>query len=226
MNILKYLEYLDFLNSRKKAIYIVSGLALLFLLLTAFVALLPTTFIDLEFSEELQEDHSPLLDMLMKFVSWFGTRWVAISMAVGTALAFLLMRFRREALFMMLTMLSSVVAFGIKVLVNRPRPTEDLVRIVSKAENQSFPSGHTTFYVAFFGFLIFLLFRLRQIPSLIRWTVGSFSLLLILSVPFSRVYLGDHWFTDVVAGFVLGLISLVLLIYGYFRPERRASAGQ
>lgn len=220
MNIFKYL---DFQDSRKKAVYVVLGLSLLFLLLTAFVLLLPTTFIDLEFSEEVQEHNFPLLDKLMKGVSWFGTQWVAVSLTLGAALIFLVRNFRREALFLSLTLLSSVVAFGIKVLVDRPRPTEDLVRVVVKAQHQSFPSGHTTYYVTFFGFLIFLLFRLRQVPPFVRWSVGGFSLLLILTVPFSRVYLGDHWFTDVAAGFVLGLISLVVLIYTYFRPDRRGT---
>ncbi len=218
MNILRYL---DFQNSRKKAVYVVLSLSLLFLLLTAFVALLPMTFIDLEFSEEVQEDNFPLLDALMRGVSWFGTQWVAISLTLGTALVFLLAGLRREALFLSLTLLSSVLNFGIKLLVDRPRPTEDLVRIVVKAQHQSFPSGHTVYYVTFFGFLIFLLFRLRQIPPAVRWSVGVFSLLLVLAVPFSRVYLGNHWFTDVVAGFVLGLISLVVLIYLYFKSDRK-----
>ena len=216
------IQNLDFHNSRRKAIYVVLGLTALFLLLTAFVSLLPPTFIDLEFSEEVQEHNFPLLDTLMKGVSWFGTQWIAISLTLGTTLVFLLLRFRREAFFLSLTLLSSVIAFGIKVLVNRPRPTDDLVRIVVKAQHQSFPSGHTTYYVTFFGFLIFLLFRLRQVPQAVRWTVGVFSLLLILTVPFSRVYLGDHWFTDVLAGFVLGLISLIGLIYFYLRPAGKS----
>ena len=214
------LNYLDFQDSRKKAAYVVLGLSVIFLLLTAFVSLLPVTFIDLEFSEEIQEDNFPLLDTLMKGVSWFGVQWVAISLTLGTALVFLLLKFRREALFLSLTLLSSVVNFGLKVLVNRPRPTEDLVRVVEKAQHQSFPSGHTVYYVTFFGFLIFLLFRLRQIPQFVRWLVGVLSLLLIMAVPFSRVYLGDHWFTDVLAGFVLGLISLVVLISFYFSGKK------
>ncbi len=214
MNILKYL---DFQPSRKKALHVVLGLTGLFLLLTAFVYLLPTTVIDLEFSEEVQEYNSPLLDAVMKGVSWFGTQVVAVSLTLGTALIFLLLRFRREALFLSLTLLSSVFNFGIKVLVNRPRPTDDLVRIVGQAQHQSFPSGHTVFYVTFFGFLIFLMYRHRQFPRVVRWGVGVVSLLLVLAIPFSRVYLGAHWFSDVFAGFVLGLISLIGLILLYFK---------
>lgn len=213
MNILRYL---DFQPSRQKAIYVIVGLLVLFLLLTAFVYLLPTTFIDLEFSEEVQEYNHPLLDTLMKGVSWFGERAVAISSVLGTAFIFLLLGHRREALFLALTLLSSVFNFGLKLLINRPRPTDDLVRIVEKAKHQSFPSGHTVFYVTFFGFLIFMLYRHRQFPRLVRWGVGSLSLVLILTVPFSRVYLGAHWFSDVLAGFIFGLISLIGLIFFYF----------
>jgi membrane-associated phospholipid phosphatase len=213
MNIFKYL---DFQPSRQKAIYVIVGLLVLFLFLTAFVYLLPTTFIDLEFSEEVQEYNHPLLDTLMKGVSWFGERTVAISSVLGTAFIFLLLGHRREALFLSLTLLSSVLNFGLKLLINRPRPTDDLVRIVEKAQHQSFPSGHTVFYVTFFGFLIFLLYRIRQFAAAVRWGVGSLSLLLIVSVPFSRVYLGAHWFSDVLAGFIFGLIWLIVLIYFYF----------
>ena len=195
----------------------VLGLTGMFLLLTAFVYLLPTTFIDIEFSEEVQEHYNPFLDALMKGISWFGTQSVAISLALATALLFLVLGYRWEALFLSLTLLSSVLNFGLKLLVNRPRPTDDLVRIVVKAQHNSFPSGHTVFYVTFFGFLIFLMYRQREFPKPVRWGVGSVSLLLILAVPFSRVYLGAHWFSDVAAGFLLGLISLIGLIVLYFR---------
>jgi membrane-associated phospholipid phosphatase len=216
MNILKYL---DFQPSRKKALHVVAGLTVLFLLLTAFVFLLPPTLIDVEFSEEVQEYNNPFLDAVMKGVSWFGERTVAIGSALAAALVFLLLGYRREALFLSLTLLSSVLNFGIKLVIDRPRPTDDLVRIVVRAQNNSFPSGHTVFYVTFFGFLIFLMYRLRQFPLAVRWGVGGVSLVLILTVPFSRIYLGAHWFSDVLAGFVLGLISLIGLIYFYVKPE-------
>lgn len=219
MNILRYL---DFQPSRKKALHVVLGLTGLFLLLTAFVYFLPTTVIDLEFSEEVQEHNSPWLDALMEGISWFGSQKVAVPLTLGTALLFLLLRFRREALFLSLTMLSSVLNFGIKLLINRPRPTDDVVRVVDEVQHQSFPSGHTVFYVTFFGFLIFLLYRLREIPKLVRWGLGGVSLILILAIPFSRVYLGAHWFSDVVAGFVLGLISLIVLILLYFGPRKKS----
>ncbi len=220
-NVSDYLHFLkDHQRDKKIALYFLAGLTLGFLLLIVYVHFLPTSWIDLEFSEEMQEDRSPLLDASMKFVSWFGVRTVAITMVLLTALIFWLLKYKRETWFIILTLLSSVTVYGIKIMVNRPRPTEDLVQIVQKAQHQSFPSGHTTFYVVFFGFLTFLMYRLQEIPNAIRVAVSVIALSLIFSIPFSRVYLGDHWLTDVLGGIFLGLILLSGLVYGYLRPTK------
>lgn len=217
------LKFLDFQDDRRKAIHVFLFLAGLFLLLTAFVLILPKSFIDLEFSEEVQEHPSPWLDALMKGVSWFGNQIVAISLTLGTSLIFLLFKYRREALFVALTLLASVANFGLKVLINRPRPTEKLVNVLVKAQHQSFPSGHTVFYVTFFGFLAYLMYQLRGIDERLRLAVGVVSVLLIAAVPFSRIYLGAHWFTDVLAGFVFGLLSLAVLVYFYFKVRGKGA---
>lgn len=192
-------------------IFLVSG----FLLLTLFVLLLPPSVIDIELSEELQEHQNPLLDGAMKLVSWFGKGLAPVFLVFGTALIFYLARYRREAIFTLATLLSGVVIYGLKAAVNRPRPTADLVTFVTEARFQSFPSGHVAFYVVFFGFLTYLMYRLADLATRLRLTVAVFSLLLIFSVPFSRVYLGAHWFTDVLAGFIIGLLCLIGLVQWY-----------
>lgn len=186
-----------------------------FLLLTLLVFLLPPSVVDLEFSEEIQEHQNVLLDFAMRFVSWFGGSIVAPVMVGVTALAFFVVDARREALFVLLTLLSAVVTYGLKVAVDRPRPTADLVTIIEGAKFQSFPSGHVLFYVTFFGFLTYLMYRSEWIRTWLRWTVAAFSLLLIFAIPFSRVYLGAHWFTDVLAGFFVGLLCLIGLARWY-----------
>lgn len=212
---MNFIKIFSFFNDRKKANYLIIGLLVVFLILTAIVLLLPTTFIDLEFSEEIQEDSNPALDFLMKLISWFGVTPVATTMVLGSALIFAIIRHWREAVFTVATLLVSVITYGIKILINRPRPTEDLVNIVEKAQHQSFPSGHTSFYVVFFGFMIFLLLRNRYFNRWLRYPMVLVMLVLIFSIPVSRVYLGAHWFTDVAAGFVLGILVLWALIWGY-----------
>lgn len=218
---MNFLTFFDFFKDKKKAHYLLAGLIVIFLLLTAVVYFLPTTLIDLEFSEEVQEDSSPFLDAVMKGISWFGVTTVAVSLVLGAALIFFLVQHKTEALFVLLTLSVSLITFGIKVMINRPRPTEDLVTIVEKAQHQSFPSGHTSFYVVYFGFLVFLMLRHRHFAQVLRYFISIFSLLLIFSVPFSRIYLGAHWFTDVAAGFILGALVLYLLIRLYLKADKR-----
>jgi undecaprenyl-diphosphatase len=115
----------------------------------------------------------------------------------------------------LLTLLSGAVIYVIKIAVNRPRPTADLVTIIEYAQFQSFPSGHVTFYLVFFGFLTYLMYRLSWVWNWLRWSVSLISLALIFSVPLSRMYLGAHWFTDVLAGFFVGLLCLIGLARWY-----------
>jgi len=194
-------------------------LIILFALFTALVYFLPTTFIDIEFSEEVQEQSSPALNFIMKSISWFGSSTAALGITLGTALLFFICKFRKEALFSASTLIVSLLTFGIKVLINRPRPTADLVNIIEKAQHQSFPSGHTSYYVAFYGFITFLMLRLTNIKRIIRIPVIILSLFLIFTVPFSRIYLGAHWFTDVAGGFILGLVVLYGIIRFYIREK-------
>jgi len=211
------LTYLRNWKDQKKGNYLILALILIFLSLSAVVLFLPTSFVDIRFSEGVQRYIHPTLNFIMHFISWFGKTWISVSMVAIVAILFLLARFKREALFVLLSILISPVNAAIKILISRPRPTEDLVTILYQAKYQSFPSGHVSFYVVFFGFLIFLMLRLNNAPKSIRYITIIFSLILIITVPVSRVYLGVHWFTDVTGGFILGLIFLYGLIMLYLK---------
>lgn len=127
--------------------------------------------------------------------------------------------FKEEALFTVLTLISGIISSALKLLFNRPRPTDHLVRIVEKAKQQSFPSGHTLFYTIFFGLMIIIMCNLKDIPTWFRILVISVSVTMILSIPISRVYLGAHWFTDVLGGFILGIICLFVMGYFYLKDK-------
>jgi len=208
-------------GERKKRVmlYVIGLIGIGFLLLTAFVFFFPSSVIDREFSEEVQEHHNQLLDTAMKAISWFGYMPAAPVTVLTVAALFLIFKYKREALFLVLTMLSGLISSIVKVLINRPRPAEPLVRIIVKTQQQSFPSGHVLFYVMFFGFLTLLMYRIIAIPKLIRIFVAAISLVLIFTIPFSRVYLGAHWFTDVTAGFLLGIVCLYVLSLIYLNKK-------
>lgn len=207
------------IEKRRKYImaYVLGGIALGFILLTISIFIFPHPFIDLEFSQEVQEYQNPFLDSLMKTASWFGNSPGSSITVLSGSLLFFIFKFKREALFVFTTAASALVSTLVKIMVNRPRPAEPVVRIVQKASLQSFPSGHMTFYIVYFGFLLVLMYHLKSIPKAVRIIVAGIAIVLILAVPYSRIYLGDHWFTDVLGGFLLGMLCLYLLCFFYFR---------
>ena len=204
-------------TNRHLIVYLLAIIASGFLVLTLFVLIDPISIMDREFSEEIQEHHNHLLDMAMKSVSWFGYMPNAVILVMGTALLLLFTKYKREAVFTILTLLSAILTSVVKLLVDRPRPMPALVRIIEKTRQQSFPSGHVVFYIVFFGFLLLLMLRLTKLHKALRLLVSSCCMLLILTVPISRIYLGAHWFTDVLGGLFLGLLCLFILSYYYLK---------
>ncbi|MBE9585686.1 phosphatase PAP2 family protein [Mucilaginibacter sp. JRF] len=196
-----------------------TGLIAGFFLLSALVVQFPQNKLDREFSEEVQEHRMPILDVLMKLVSYPGYAWISVTMCAVIAVIFLAFKYKKEALFTMLTLLSGVVSTIIKAAVNRPRPSTDIVQVIEKTVQQSFPSGHTQFYVVFFGFITIVMLTRLSIPAALRVPVILISLAFILIIPFSRIYLGAHWFTDVLGGFISGLICLWALAWFYLRKR-------
>ncbi len=211
---------------RKRVLfYLLTFLFLAFLGLTTLVYVFPNSIlIDKEFSEEVQEHQNLFLDVLMKSISEVGIYPYSVIMVLFTALLFCLFKFKKEAIYISATLLSGVVSSVLKIIINRPRPTNDLVRIVVETKRQSFPSGHVLFYVVFFGFIAMLMYYLKSIPKSIRLVFGIISLFFIFTIPFSRVYLGAHWFTDVLAGFLFGLLCLLILGYLYLRKPDKPSS--
>jgi membrane-associated phospholipid phosphatase len=203
------------LTKRKAIGYLAAIIVTGFGILTVFVITDPLSAIDREFSEEIQEHHNQLLDQAMRAISWFGYSRGSVIIVVVTAFLFLLFRYKKEALFIVLTALSGLVSTIVKLLVDRPRPLPSLVRVLEKTQQQSFPSGHVLFYTTFFGFLTLLMYWLKELSKAIRISVATISLFLIFTIPISRIYLGAHWFTDVLGGFFLGILLLISIGYSY-----------
>jgi undecaprenyl-diphosphatase len=107
----------------------------------------------------------------------------------------------------------------LKWSLERERP----LNIYSGHETFSFPSGHATTAMMVYGFLAFLLARGR--PRHWRALLLSLAGVLIVAIGLSRLYLGMHWLSDVVAGFALGLAWITLLGAGlhYFHPQAMPS---
>lgn len=100
---------------------------------------------------------------------------------------------------------------AIKHIIRRPRP--NVLRLVEE-DGYSFPSGHSMVSMAFYGIIIYLVYK-NVTNKYLKWTLIILLSLLILSIGFSRIYVGVHYFTDVVGGFLLGLAYLIIYINIY-----------
>lgn len=101
----------------------------------------------------------------------------------------------------------------LKLLIGRMRPP-DGARVLW--DGYSFPSGHALGATVFYGFLLFLILRYSK-NNWIRKLFSAILPLLILLIGASRVYLGVHWVTDVIAGWAIGgiILAAIIKIVGY-----------
>lgn len=95
----------------------------------------------------------------------------------------------------------------LKEIIGRERPENSLIA----KTDFSMPSGHATMAIIFFSLLIYL-FKDKIKNKFLKYLFIALNIILIISIGFSRIYLNVHWFSDVLAGYGLGLFWLTLLI--------------
>lgn len=208
------------LKNRVFAIYVFAALVG-FVYLAVLVKATPILPLDLQITRFVQAFHPDWFMGLMLAVSWAG--YMPQAGGVGVLLVGILF-FGGQTWEASLAATSAAVAeildFSIKIFIQRPRPPADLVHVTILLTSYSFPSGHVMFYTAFFGFVWYLAFFWMR-PSWLRVLVLVVTGLLVALVGLSRVYLGEHWFTDVVGAYLLGSLTLLaaIYLYGWGRPH-------
>jgi undecaprenyl-diphosphatase len=178
---------------------------IIFAILIPRLGLLP---LDLSTTQALQSIQAGWFRYIMYIASipgWFP--WSMITVLIGSALAGWLWSMRIGIYFLVISTLQAPLNWLIKTVIARPRPSEPLVEVVKPESGYSFPSGHVMFYTIFFGFLLFMVLsfvsRRRRKTILLILMAG-----IILLVGISRIYLGAHWLSDVIAGYLVGLVYL------------------
>ena len=96
-----------------------------------------------------------------------------------------------------------------KFLFERPRPT---VFRLAEASGFSFPSGHSMVSLAFYGFFLYLLWK-TDYTDVLKWIGSVVIISLIVLIGISRIYLGVHFSSDVLAGFSLSLAYLIIFTH-------------
>lgn len=199
-------------------------LILLVLLVAAFAALtfaVTTTRyfpFELGIARALQSIQLPGYDTLLKAVGWLGYPpqvYVEV-VIIGLLLWFTAGRWQ-AVVFAVDTILVGAGGLVIKIWINRPRPTPDLIQVANPALDggrQSYPAGHPVSFLALLGFLMYLLWTQPNRKTWQTLLIVLLGVLIVLIGP-SRIYVGEHWFTDVVGAYLLGAILLLLMIRLY-----------
>jgi undecaprenyl-diphosphatase len=159
---------------------------------------------------ELLHRQEAWLSPLMHFISAHGDTPVIRIVTVLAALFFFFIgQWRTGVCFVATVLLAFAIGYGAKPWVNRPRPDLRWVESKDKSSSQSFPSGHALLSMAVYGSLALSLaakLEKRNAAAVLVF-VG---LVLPLLIGFSRMYLGVHYMSDVVAGLSAGLGCVLL----------------
>jgi len=145
----------------------------------------------------------------MKIISFIGSGWILTPIAL---IAFIVtLRYRKAFKWGMMIALNlaavSLINNIIKVIIHRPRP--DILKLV-EVGGYSFPSWHAMTAVSFFGYLIYLI--LTYFKHWTRYIFTGLLGLLIFTIGLSRIYLGVHYPSDVLGGYIFGLGWLFVFI--------------
>jgi undecaprenyl-diphosphatase len=161
----------------------------------------------------IRAHEAPLLTSALKVMSFIGEWYVIVPLSL-IVVVFLHFRLRRHALLFAIVMaVALVIEEGLKPLFHRPRPEPFPEFNYPTPNSYSFPSGHALFSVVFFGTAAALISSSLQArwKKTLLWLAAAF---MAASIGFSRVYLGVHFPTDVMAGYATALVWVLSVAIG------------
>jgi len=158
---------------------------------------------------DLRSLHTPLRDRLMLGLTFLGEPNLLLILSVSLGIILWVRKHRSEATTIAVTGAGAIALnLLLKTLFARARP--QLWERTVDVRFYSFPSGHAMISMVIYGLLGYLLGS--RFPKQ-RWWIYSLTVVLVAAIGFSRLYLGVHWPTDVIAGYAAGLIWLMACIF-------------
>ncbi|MDF2546656.1 MAG: phosphatidylglycerophosphatase [Anaerosolibacter sp.] len=211
----KKINLLRALNEFKRYAFI--GMTVALLLLFIFIQWMNITLIEKRIDhmdqfvmDSIHKYYNPALTKIALGITYLG---VGKFYVVLCLVLFWLLYRKRNYIEMIALTTTLLGGYGLnellKAIIQRERP--NLYDLVEKGF--SFPSGHAMVSLCFYGMAAYLISRNTK-ESRWRWVVGIWASLLIAAIGLTRIYLGVHWFSDIVAGFIGGSIWLICCIVG------------
>ena len=172
----------------------------------------------------IEEFHSPARDRVALALTFLGGHTFLVPATVAVAAALALAGRRVSALlFAGVVVGGLLLEMALKIVYHRARPSLWPALVTEKT--YSFPSGHATMATLFYGGVAAVVLHLSRRP-VVRAAAIAIATLVIFGVAYSRVYLGAHWTTDVVAGILIGLFWVVVCATGTEYLARRTARGK
>jgi membrane-associated phospholipid phosphatase len=194
----------------------------LFGLLALFVHTNPILPLDVEITRSFQQNRNPWLRMTMSAISYPGSSPLLPALVILTTAFCWLAGSRLEAIMVSgLSIVSLLLNLLLKFQIGRPRPTANFVHIFQPEKGYSFPSGHVMAYIAYWGLLFAFGVIIFKGKHWWRTALLVTSATLVVLIGPSRVYLGDHWASDVLGAYLISetLLGLAVAIYLPFKKR-------
>ena len=149
---------------------------------------------------------SSKLTSLVEIITWFGS---PLCFILITIVYLIIKKFNKKAFIIPLNLiLVTMINQLLKLILHRPRPMDAPIVV---EHGYSFPSGHSMVSLAFYGYFIYLIYKNIKNKTLKYFLIILLSMLILL-IGLSRIYLGVHYTSDVLSGFMLSLSYLIVFI--------------
>lgn len=205
--------------NKKRLRLSLSIISLIIFLAIMFFVLIDFTAFDKLFNNFFYNINNTFLNSFFIFLGNY-LKIILIAIAIAFVILLYFKKRKKESLILFFSLLIGYLLEEIiKFLVHRARPINQLVL----ETDYSFPSGHSIYVIILFSLLIYF-YRGQIKNKLLRITFISINVFLILLVGFSRIYLGVHWFTDVIGGYAMGffIFNFVLFLSQLFIKKSKA----
>lgn len=203
---------------RKIIIAIISFI--LFIITTILLLTGKNTLLDNKVSEFIIKIRNNKLNDIMVLITNICSLY---SMVAITLLMLIIIKNKRIPLVSLTNLvIISIISLIVKFIIQRPRPIG--MSIITES-GYSYPSGHSMVSMAFFGLLAYLIYKELKNKTKKIMLITTL-ILIIISIGFSRIYLGVHYFTDVLGGFFAATAYLMIFIthYNYLKNKKKKAA--
>ena len=189
----------------KKMFILIGALLLLFIVVTGLVITNNTLAFDNTIYNYISSIRCDFLDVFFKIITKSANVITVICLLI---ILLLVIKDNNRYILGITAIITTVVNNLLKVIIMRPRPSHEAL---INQSGYSYPSGHTMISVAIYGFLIYYTFK-KINDKKIKTIIISLLTILIILIGISRIYLGVHYPSDVIGGYLLSLTILISVI--------------